>query len=282
MTDAKKKSEKQELFIPRIEKPVIRIEADKELFIMDDYILKQVGRLRVRNFEIDFKDAFKDLSEDLKEKFREVFKEHYEQDYQEPWVKYVYDQPKEDFLPEGEEFKSLGELKKEYLRVKDFEFATPGFGIIPRFSGEFDQRTYVEGVVLTYRSEQDLTLSQLNDLFTAIVQKLKSIVADLGLEMSVIRKITVQGYREPGVVFDVFDEILDVIDYIGGHLTYPKSDHAITAELETTGTNEKIRRRLSPESDSKYQSEPVGEIMYLLAEKLDKFHNLLRGKNRRY
>ncbi len=103
LTDSKKDGENQELFIPRIEKPIIRIEADKELYFMNDYILKQVGLLHVRDFEIDFKD----LNDDLKERFREVFKEHYEQDNQEPLVKYVYNYPKEGFLPEGEEFKSL-------------------------------------------------------------------------------------------------------------------------------------------------------------------------------
>jgi hypothetical protein len=91
----------------------------------------------------------------------------------------------------------------------------------------------VKGIVLTYRSERDLTLSQLDALLTAIVQKLESIVIDLGLEMDVIRKITVQGHREPGVVFDVFDEMLEfLITGMGKYLTYPESDHAIRDQLE--------------------------------------------------
>lgn len=282
MTDSKKDGENQELFIPRIEKPIIRIEADKELYIMNDYILKQVGRLHVRDFEMDFKDALKDLSEDLKERFREVFKEHYEQDNQEPLVKDVYNHPKgflpEGFLPEGEEFKSLGELKKEYLQLKGFEFATPGFGIIPSFDGDY-QSTYVEGVVLTYCSERDLTLSQLNELLTIIWEKLQSIVADIGLDMDIIRKITVQGYREPGVVFDVLDDLIDYIEYFGLHTS--NREDAITHELELIGVTDKTDWFLAAVI-AKYGSENVWDILDLLAEKLDKFRNLLMGKNRRF
>ena len=252
MTDAPKGNENRQPLIFRIEKPVIRIEADKELIVMDDYILIQEGVLPQ-----DFK--------------RDYEKEHWMYGGQPP--DYLY----ETFVNGRWELeKTYGdhtftELKTAYLTIQGFEFATPGWGAITHYD---HLSIYLTGIVLTYRSERDLTLSQLDELLTAIMEKLESIVADLGLEMSVIRKITVQGYREQGIVFDVFDDLIDYINSLG--LEDSKREDAISYEVELIGLSEKTNWFLS-EVGPKYESENVNEVLELLAEKLDKFRNALRG-----
>lgn len=120
MTDSKKKSENQEFFIPRFEKPLIRIEADKELSAINDYILIQAGVLP------------------------QDFKREYDNDYCQP----------PEYFGKTYGDHTFTELKTEYLKIQGFEFVTPGWGSITRYDHPF---IYLTGVVLTYRSERDLT-----------------------------------------------------------------------------------------------------------------------------
>jgi hypothetical protein len=255
LTNAKKGSENREHLIPLIKKPVIRIEADEELVAIDE----KIG------------------TEDLKQRGEvpDDFKFEFEEGWEWDKFKWGYFQTGVIRHEDGTVERPFDKLKAEYLRLPGFEFVTPVYGVIPKYE---DWYVWVKGVVLTYRSERDLTLSQLDELLTAIVEKLRIVVSDLGLEMSVIRKITVQGYREPGIVFDVFDEILELIKYVGC-LENPKSDQAISKEVDSIP--DKMKWFLQ-EVEAKYESEPVRETLVLLAEKLDSFRNLLMGKNRRY
>lgn len=83
-----------------------------------------------------------------------------------------------------------------------------------------------------------------------------------------------QGYREPGVVFDVFDDLIDFINYAG--LEDSKREDAITYKLNFIGLTDKTDWFLA-EVGAKYESENVNEILELLAEKLDKFRKALKG-----
>jgi hypothetical protein len=103
-----KKKENQDFFIPRIEKPLIRIEADKELVVID----KKIGTMDTKQ--------------------RGLVPADFEFNFDEKWEEYIWRAYQTGVIQheDGTEERPFDKLKEEYLRLPGYEFVKPGYGVI--------------------------------------------------------------------------------------------------------------------------------------------------------
>jgi len=186
----------------------------------------------------------------------------------------------------------LERLKKEYLKVID---------IAPDFSYSQDKKS----LLITYRSEQDLTLSQFDDLLTAIVNKFRTVIIDLYQprgraaitrkfilhklkeaseekanakteeeDRYTIKRITVHETPEQGLVLKVFDKMIDHIkshdvleDLFSRHTYWECLIDYFGLLIDLVDRFEGIGKRGWVEDE---------KITYFVAEKLDEFLDEIR------
>jgi len=175
----------------------------------------------------------------------------------------------------------LQRLKKEYLKAE---------GINPDFSYSPDKKN----LLITYRSDRDLTLPQLNDFLTHIANKFQTVFEDLcqpsgsaaitrkfisrklaeaseeTTEAEIekedhyeINRIVTQGYRERGFILDILDRMIDHIKSFDVLIDLSKGWEDLSHYFEDAFHDSKwLWRRRWVEDE---------EITQTLAEKLDEF-----------
>ncbi|WP_287582832.1 leucine-rich repeat domain-containing protein [Candidatus Borrarchaeum sp.] len=167
---------------------------------------------------------------------------------------------------------SLDEVSPAWKKEERNYYLTVN-GITPDFYHMNDPKR----LTITYRSEQDLTLRQLDDFLTALWDRLRMMFDEMRvlneteeflpferLDERVIKRIVLHGIPEKGLVLEIFDKLIDYM------LAFPV--------LERIG-EEHFKKRIQTLSEAfdmgfKYESAVWAEdrrVTKALLERLDKF-----------